>query len=246
MFERSARVYDLLYSFKDYEVEARDLVRLIHERNPGATSLLDVACGTGKHLELLRGDFSDVAGVDLNAELLAIAQERLPDVPFTAADMRTFDLGRTFDAVTCMFSSVGYLRDEADLAEAIARMAAHLGPGGVLIVDGWVRPDAWWPGTNVQALAETAGGVAAARVARTWREGDRSVLDMRYLIATADDGFEQEQERHELTLFSDEAYRAAFETASLAPEVVASPMRDRDRYVAVKPLTVVARRSPRA
>ncbi len=235
MFERSARVYDLLYSFKDYEVEARDLVRLIHERNPGATSLLDVACGTGKHLELLRGDFSDVAGVDLNAELLAIAQERLPDVPFTEADMRTFDLGRTVDAVTCLFSSVGYLRDEADLAEAIARMAAHLGPGGVLIVDGWVRPDAWWPGTNVQALAETAGGVAAARVARTWREGDRSVLDMRYLIATADDGFEQEQEQHELTLFSDEAYRAAFETASLAPEVVASPMQDRDRYVAVKP-----------
>ncbi len=235
MFERSAHVYDLLYSFKDYETEARDLVRLIHERNPGATSLLDVACGTGKHLELLRAGFSDVAGVDLNAELLAIAQERLPDVPFTAADMRTFDLGRTFDAVTCLFSSVGYLRDEADLAEAIARMAAHLGPGGVLIVDGWVRPDAWWPGTNVQALAETAGGVAAARVARTWREGDRSVLDMRYLIATADDGFEQEQEQHELTLFSDEAYRAAFETASLAPEVVASPMQDRDRYVAVKP-----------
>ena len=158
MFERSARVYDLLYSFKDYEVEARDLVRLIHERNPGATSLLDVACGTGKHLELLRGDFSDVAGVDLNAELLAIAQERLPDVPFTAADMRTFDLGRTFDAVTCMFSSVGYLRDDADLAEAIARMAAHLGPGGVLIVDGWVRPDAWWPGTTCRRSPKPPAG----------------------------------------------------------------------------------------
>jgi len=227
-------VYDLLYSFKDYEAEARDLVSLIRARNPGAGSLLDVACGTGKHLEPLRADFSDVAGVDLNAELLAIAQARLPDVPFTEADMRTFDLGRTFDAVTCLFSSVGYLRDEADLAEAVARMAAHLGPGGARIGDGWVRLDAWWPGTNVNALAETADGVAAARVARTWREGDRSVLDMRYLIATADNGFEQEQERHELTLFTDEAYRAAFEAASLEPEVVASPMQDRDRYVAVR------------
>ena len=234
MFERSAHVYDLLYSFKDYEAEARDLVSLIRARNPGAGSLLDVACGTGKHLELLRSEFPDVAGVDLNAELLAIAHERLPDVPFTEADMRTFDLGRTFDAVTCLFSSVGYLRDEADLAEAVARMAAHLEPGGALIVDGWVRLDAWWPGTNVNALAETADGVAAARVARTWREGDRSVLDLRYLIATADNGFEQEQERHELTLFTDEAYRAAFEAASLEPEVVASPMQDRDRYVAVR------------
>ena len=233
MFEHSARVYDLLYSFKDYEAEALDLTTLIRERNPGAASLLDVACGTGKHLELLRATFPDVAGVDLDDGLLAVAHERLPDVPLTRGDMRTFDLGRTFDAVTCLFSSVGYLRDDEELAAAIGRMAAHLSPGGVLVVDGWIRPDAWWPGTNVQGLAETSDGVAAARVARTWRDGDRTILDMRYLIATAEDGFEQQQEVHELTLFSDEAYRAAFDAASLTPDVIASPMPDRDRYIAV-------------
>lgn len=233
MFGRSAHVYDLLYSFKDYEAEARDLVALIRGRDPDARSLLDVACGTGKHLELLRASFPDVAGVDLDEGLLAIARQRLPDVPLTMADMRTVDVGRTFDAVTCLFSSVGYLCDAGELASAIGRMAAHLAPGGVLVVDGWVRPDAWWPGTHVQALAETADGVAAARVARTWREGDRSVLDMRYLIATADDGFAQERERHELTLFTDAEYRRAFEAASLEPEAVPSPMQDRDRYVAI-------------
>ena len=137
MFERSAHVYDLLYSFKDYEAESRDLVSLIHERNPGAVSLLDVACGTGKHLELLRSAFPDIAGVDLDAGPLAIAEQRLPDVPSSRADMRTFDLGRTFDAVTCLFSSVGYLRDEAELTQAVGRMAAHLAPGGVLVIDGW-------------------------------------------------------------------------------------------------------------
>ena len=233
MFEHSARVYDLLYSFKDYEAEALDLTTLVRERNPGAASLLDVACGTGKHLELLRATFPDVAGVDLDDGLLAVAHERLPDVPLTRGDMRTFDLGRTFDAITCLFSSVGYLRDDEELAAAIGRMAAHLSPGGVLVVDGWIRPDAWWSGTNVQGLAETSDGVAAARVARTWRDGDRTILDMRYLIATAEDGFEQQQEVHELTLFSDEAYRAAFEAASLTPDVIASPMPDRDRYIAV-------------
>jgi len=56
---------------------------------------------------------------------------------------------------------------------------------------------------------------------------------MRYLIATAEDGFEQQQEVHELRLFSDEAYRAAFDAASLTPDVIASPMPDRDRYIAV-------------
>jgi SAM-dependent methyltransferase len=233
VFEHSAHVYDLLYSFKDYETEAHDLAAMIRERNAGSTSLLDVACGTGKHLEVLRANFRDVAGVDLDASLLEIARERLPDVSFTQADMRTFDLGRTFDAVTCLFSSVGYLRDDDELAEAVGRMAAHLAPGGVLVIDGWLRPDAWWPGMNVDALAESANGVAAARVARTWRDGDRTVLDMRYLIATAEEGFEQQQEVHELTLFSDAAYRAAFAKASLTPDVVSSPMPDRDRYIAV-------------
>ncbi|MFL5790254.1 MAG: class I SAM-dependent methyltransferase [Actinomycetota bacterium] len=233
MFERTPHVYDLVYSFKDYDAEARDLVSLIRERNPGASSLLDVACGTGKHLELLRAEFPDVGGVDLDDGLLAIARERLPDVPLVNADMRTFGLGRTFDVVTCLFSAVGYLRDADELARATGRMAAHLAPGGVLVVDGWVRPDAWWPGTNVTALAETAGDVAVSRVVRSWRDGERTVLDMRYLIATADDGFEQEQELHELTLFTDEEYRAAFVAASLTPEVVRSPMKDRDRYVAV-------------
>jgi SAM-dependent methyltransferase len=234
VFEHSARVYDLLYSFKDYEAESRDLTAVIRERNPSATSLLDVACGTGKHLELLRSEFPDVAGVDLDEGLLAVARDRLPGVVLELGDMRTFDLARTFDAVTCLFSSVGYLRDNEELTAAVGRMAEHLAPGGVLVVDGWVRPDAWWPGINVQALAETADGVAAARVARTWRDGDRTVLDMRYLIAT-EEGFEQQQEIHELTLFSDEAYRAAFAAASLTPEVVPSPMPDRDRYVAAAP-----------
>jgi ubiquinone/menaquinone biosynthesis C-methylase UbiE len=54
VFSGSAHLYDLIYSFKDYGEEAQDLVSLIRERNPKAGSLLDVACGTGEHLRLLR------------------------------------------------------------------------------------------------------------------------------------------------------------------------------------------------
>jgi dTDP-3-amino-3,4,6-trideoxy-alpha-D-glucopyranose N,N-dimethyltransferase len=233
MFNRTAHVYDLLYSFKDYEAEAAALAGLILARNPGADSLLDVACGTGKHLELLRETFPDVAGVDLEPGLLEVARARLSDVPLTEADMRTFDLRRTFDAVTCLFSSVGYLADLGELSAAIRRLGAHLTAGGVLIVDGWVRPDAWRSGVDVDALAETGDSVAAARVSRTWRVENRSHLDMRYLIATHA-GFEDEQEEHVLTLFTDDEYRQAFRLAGLEPEVVPSPMGEhRDRYVAV-------------
>jgi SAM-dependent methyltransferase len=232
MFSSSAHVYDLLYGFKDYEGEVVELQTLIQARNASARSLLDVACGTGRHLDLLRNAFPDVAGVDLDPGLLAVARGRLPGVTLVEADMRTFDLGRTFDVVTCLFSSVGYLADADELAAAVGRMAAHLAPGGVLVVDGWVKPEAWLPGVNVHALGASDEATAAARVSRTWREGDRSHLDMRYLVATAD-GFEEANELHVLTLFTEEEYRQAFRAAGLEPEVVASPMGpDRDRYVA--------------
>lgn len=236
MFDRSAHVYDLLYgAMKDYEDEAQALTSLIRARNPSARSLLDVACGTGEHLRVLRSSFENLAGVDMEPGMLEIARAKVPDASISEGDMRVFDLDRTFDAVTCLFSSVGYMATTDDLDAAIGRMAAHLAPAGVLVVDGWIRPEAWWDGVNMHALAASERDIAAARVGRTWREGDHTTLQFRYLIATAD-GFDEQEETHVMTLFTDEQYRRAFERAGLSPEIVLSPMgEDRDRYVAVAP-----------
>ena len=100
MFDRSAHLYDLIYGFKDYEQEAGDLLTVVRERSPEASSLLDVACGTGEHLRLVRPAFAHLEGVDVEPDMLAVARAKLPDVVFTEGDMRSFDLGRTFDAVT--------------------------------------------------------------------------------------------------------------------------------------------------
>ena len=62
MFTMTARYYDPLYSFKDYGSEAARLSAIIRRARPGARRLLDVACGTGRHIECLRGRF-DVEGV---------------------------------------------------------------------------------------------------------------------------------------------------------------------------------------
>jgi SAM-dependent methyltransferase len=235
MFSRTAHVYDLVHEFKDYEAEADGLAALILERNRDARSLLDVACGTGMHLWHLRRAFPELAGVDVEAGLLEVARGRLPGVPLSVEDMRTMDLHRRFDAVTCLFSSIGYLPTDADLDRAIGRMAAHLSSGGVLVLDGWVRPDRWRDPGRVDALSGGEPGLAVGRVSRSWRDGVRTVLEMRYVVGTID-GIETIDERHDLTLFTDEEYRGAFERAGLAAQVVPGPMgADRDRYVAVAP-----------
>ncbi len=215
MFARSARIYDAVYSFKDYVSESERLHTLIEERAPGAASLLDVACGTGKHLEQLRRWY-DAEGVDLDSELLAIAQERLGDVRLHVADMTSFDLGRRFDAVTCLFSSIGYVGTVEKLEAAITAMAAHVAPEGVLIVEPWLGPDAWVV-DRPHLLAVDEPYLKIARMNVSGREGRLAIMDFSYLVGTPD-GVEHFTERHEAALFTDEEYRRAFAAAGLAVE----------------------------
>ncbi len=235
MFTNTAHVYDLIYegAGKDYAAEAAALHDLITARNPQARTLLDVACGTGGHLLHLREGF-DVAGLDIDAGMLAEARRKLPDVPLIRADMRTFQLHRQFDAIVCLFSSIGYMRSSEELQSAVGRMAAHLAPGAVLVVDGWIRPDQWIDPGTVHAEAGRRPGIAAARVGRSRREGNKSYLEIHHLVGTVD-GVEYLVDHHELTLFEPHQYEEAFVRAGLAAEVIPSPLAGRDRYVGVRP-----------
>ena len=79
--------------------------------------------------------------------------------------MRSFELGRRFDAVTCLFSAIGYMLRRDDLDAAMATMARHLEPGGVLVVEPWFHPDGWIDG-HVGADTANGPGIAVARVSR--------------------------------------------------------------------------------
>lgn len=231
MFRDTAHVYDVVYDAmgKDYESESADVDALIQARRPGARTLLDVACGTGGHLRHLRAHY-EVVGTDLEPSMLREAARRLDGVPLHQADMRTLALGTRFDAVICLFSSVGYLRDRDELGAAVSAMADHLHPGGLLIVDGWLRPDAWGDDRPPHTLVGQDGDLTVVRVSRSAREGTETTLEMHYLIADAGE-IEHRVEEHLMHLFTPDEYEGAFRAAGLTVETVVSPMAGRDRYV---------------
>lgn len=216
-YTRHPELYDLEYSFKDYAEEAQQLERVVRERHPHAATLLDVACGTGKHLEQLRGRFA-CEGVDLDEGLLAVARERVPDVPLHVADMRDFDLGRQFDVVTCLFSAIGFVGGPTGLAAAARTLARHLAPGGILLVEPWIVPEAWVPG-RPHLLTHEEPGLTLARVTLSGLRDERvSTTEMHYVLATSD-GIEHFVEHHDPYLFTHDEMRAAFEAAGLTAEL---------------------------
>ena len=213
MYANTAAYYDRLYAFKDYAAEAARIVSIVGEScRSGGARLLDVACGTGLHLEHLAGTYN-AEGLDISEELLAYARVRNPNSTFYVGDMRTFDLAAPFDIVTCLFSSIGYMTTSEDLHCAIERMAAHLAPGGLLIVEPWLTPDDWKPNT-VHGMFIDEPDLKIARINTSQLEGTLSIFDLHHLIGTPE-GTEHIVEHHEMGLYTVAEMTAAFAAAGL-------------------------------
>lgn len=233
-FTTSADEYDVIYQSLPYDEQAAHITTAIRERRPSAATLLEVGCGTGQFLVRLRNTFT-VEGLDISSEMLDVARRRVPGVTLHVGDMRTFRLEREFDAVVCLFSSIGYMTTSEDLGRALENMASHLATGGVLIVDPWFTPDGMIPGYLGANLERRDQGHVVARLSHSRIDGRRSVMDMHHLVGDADSGVRYYVERHEMGLFTDEEYARLF--AELGLEAVRTDdvaWAGRSRWIAVK------------
>jgi ubiquinone/menaquinone biosynthesis C-methylase UbiE len=233
MFKKSARIYDAMYSWKDYDAEATRLHELIqlHKKTPDVM-LLDVACGTGKHMSLLVKHY-EVEGLDLDAELLNVARERLPDAIFHEGDMVDFSLDMRYDVITCLFSAIGYAKSNERLLQAIKTMAHHLVPGGLLVVEPWFQPEQFHADT-LHALFVDQPDLKISRMNRSRVEDGVSILDFHYLVGT-NEGIQHYTEKHELGLFTHAQYMAAFEAAGLHTTYDEKGLDGRGLYIGEKP-----------
>ncbi len=215
MFIPSAEHYDSIYDFIDYKADVARLQEVIGERAPAARTLLDVACGSGRHLEFLRETF-EVEGLDVSSQLLTLAARRCPGVPLHEASMESFDLPGRFDVITCLFSSIAYLETEDRMRRAVASMARHLRPGGLLLIEPWFEPERYWSDT-ITSNHSASSDPRICWMYTSKRDGDVSVLDIHYLVGTPD-RVQHFSEEHRLGLFTREQHMAAFSEAGLSVE----------------------------
>jgi SAM-dependent methyltransferase len=235
LYGELAEHYDRIYSAKDYEGEAQWLTTLALRSCPSARTLLDVACGTGRHLATFRRKF-DAEGIDASAPMLAIARRRLgPSIPLTCGDMRSFQSPRKYDVLVCLFSAIGYLRSRSDRRRAFGSFYDAVGPGGVVLVEGWILPSEFRSG-SVHLQTYDGPDAKIARVSTATRIGRRTRIQMDYLVGTPGAGVRHWSEVHVNALVEAAEMLETMRTAGFRARFLRTgPYRSRGLYVGLKP-----------
>jgi len=146
--------------------------------------------------------------------------------------MTDFDLDRSYDVVTCLFSAIGRVITFERLEGAISCMARHVTPGGALIVEPWFTPDRWNPGNIFFHIGEI-GAAKVCRMSLSDRDGDLSILLYHYLRGTPE-GIEHYTERLELGLFTRDEMIWAFESAGMTVRYDSKGLMGRGLYLAMQ------------
>ncbi len=127
---RNGGIYDALH--RDF---TEDIEFYLEEARRADGPVLELACGTGRLTIPIARAGVEIVGLDRSRGMLAQAREKAPEMTWISGDARVFDLGRRFALVFMAFNSMQHLHDYQDVLKLLARVRAHLRPGGHFVFD---------------------------------------------------------------------------------------------------------------
>ena len=139
-YEALAASYDGLTRDIPYEKYLRFFKTLLRRYGVTATTVLDLACGTGSLSVLLAKHGYRVLGVDRSEEMLTVAAEKAMELEenqpfFVAQPMQRLKIPEPVDACVCALDSINYVKKPQDVQKAFRRVYESLRPGGLFVFD---------------------------------------------------------------------------------------------------------------
>lgn len=132
-----AEIYDLIQAHRNLSLEADRLDDILRQSVVGGASILDLGCGTGLHaIELAKRGYN-VTGIDLSADMIAMAQSKNSGVAFICGDIAENHHFGPFDACISLFNVINCLEGLEALAAFFGAVAAVLKPQARFICECW-------------------------------------------------------------------------------------------------------------
>ncbi len=134
--------YHLLYQHRDTSDAQAFMSRLIEELPLlPKHSVLDLACGKGRHSIYLNKQGLDVVGVDLSENNVRYAKQFENNrLRFQVHDMRKQIKKASFDVILNLFTSFGYFPTEAENQQVVQAAVNALRSEGLFLLD-FLNPD---------------------------------------------------------------------------------------------------------
>jgi len=199
LYRNFANYYDKIYSEVDYEGEVNFIKWAVNKHKTSSSNfLMDVACGTGTHVEKLMDNFN-VTGVDISPQMLEIARKKVPTANFIQGDMKSLETESMFDVITCIFSAIHYNRNLKELESTLQNFYDQLNPGGILIFDLSLNKNNWIEGlVSVDTVVEEDLKIARICQSRL-KDG---LFNANFVFLVKDQGeFDFDIDQHELGVF---------------------------------------------
>jgi len=140
---RHAELYDVFYADKPYAQEAAFVHQCLQQYGGGTVHrLLELACGTGTHALALEKFGYEVVATDYSKDMLACARCKATklssSIEFCRQDMRELNIsGRPFDAVICLFDSIGFVKTNEEIVKVLRGVYHNLRPDGLFVFEFW-------------------------------------------------------------------------------------------------------------
>lgn len=135
-YTKLAKYYDKIYHYVDYSEQADFFLKLINKfGNSRNKKILDLACGTGKHANLLHKKGFEITGVDISEEMVQEAKNAYPQIKFEEGDMKTWSGKDKFSTIIIFFNSILYSNTKAKFLKTLDNCYSQLEEKGLLIFD---------------------------------------------------------------------------------------------------------------
>ncbi len=130
-------LYHILYKNRNQEEANLFMDNVIRHLEIDFGSILDLACGKGRHAYYLAEKGFDVVGLDLSKESIQYANTmyQLPNLEFYVHDMRLPFRINYFDYIFNLFTSLGYFDSLKENEKVFQSMHTGLKDNGYILID---------------------------------------------------------------------------------------------------------------